>query len=163
MAPSELAVASAPPPVAPVVDRRRGGFARSWKLLAAMGVLVVLVAAVLVASQFSPFDSNESSASATYSTTMLGADGVEYTVSGSLLEKYSQATAPQKADLGQPLGAEKTNPDGKYQWFVGGVIIQKTGQPPYIVWARYATSGRCSVVVKVQWVTRPAMRSISMG
>ena len=131
---SQPAIVSAAPPVAGVVDQRRGRFARSWKLLAAMGVLVVLVATVLVASQFSPFDSNESSASATNSTTMLGADGVEYTVSGSLLEKYSQATAPQKADLGQPLGPEKTNPDGKYQWFVGGVIIQKAGQPPYIVW-----------------------------
>jgi len=117
------------------VDRQRAGFGRSRKWLAALGVvLVVLVATVLVASQFSSSDANEPPAAAIHSTTMLGADGLEYTVSGSLLDKYSAASTSQKADLGPPLGAEKSNPDGKYQWFVGGVIIQKTGNPAYIVW-----------------------------
>lgn len=130
--PATVPVAS---PVAGVSDKRSAGSGRSRKWLASMGIaLVVLVASILVASQFSSFDSAESSAAAAPSTTMLGADGVEYTVSGSLLEKYSAANTSQKADLGPPLGAEKVNPDGKYQWFVGGVIIQKTGNPPYIVW-----------------------------
>lgn len=122
-------------PVVGAVDRQRTGFGRSRKWLLALGVvLVVLVASVLVASQFSSSGSNDAPAIAIHSTTMLGADGLEYAVSGSLLDKYSAASTSQKADLGPPLGAEKTNPDGKYQWFVGGVIIQKTGYPAYIVW-----------------------------
>nr|WP_245546027.1 protein kinase [Nocardia higoensis] len=129
--------ASVPPasPITESADERRAGFTRSRKWLAAAGVvLAVSVATLLVAIPFSSSHSNDSSTVAIDSTTMRGADGVEYTISGSLLDKYSAANASQKADLGPPLGAEKANPDGKYQWFVGGVIIQKNGSPAHIVW-----------------------------
>ncbi|MGN5240192.1 protein kinase domain-containing protein [Rhodococcus sp. SJ-3] len=141
----EPPVAPAAPPETPVTPPVAGGGAvekqpttrkTGWgkKMLAvAVIVLLALVVIILGMNKFASSDS-DSPASVIPSTVMMGADGAEYTVSGSLLEKYYTADASQKADLGQPLGAEKTNPDGKYQWFVGGVIIQKTGNPAYIVW-----------------------------
>lgn len=128
---------------------RSGG--RRWWIIGAVAaavvaiVVIALLAASLLRSDGSSDASAPSGAQATGaqaaedgaagpSTTMVGADGQTYTIAGDLLQKYQTLTPPQKSDLGPPLGAEKTNPDGHYQWFVGGVIITKKGGTPHIVW-----------------------------
>lgn len=114
--------------------------ARWWILgvLAAIVVAAIVVGVILLGGKGDDSDAaagtSSVSSSVVPSTTMIGADRATYTVSGGLYEKLQSLTESQKVDLGPPLGAEKINPDGKYQWFVGGVIIQKTGESPHVVW-----------------------------
>ncbi len=129
-------VAARPDPAPP----RKPGFDRRW-LAAILAAVVLAVAAIVVVTQLAgshdrPVEQSQGAAAPTTarSTTLQGVDGADYTVSGELLQKLESTNAAQRADLGPPLGAEKTNPDGHYQWFVGGVIIQKTGKEPHIVW-----------------------------
>jgi len=72
------------------------------------------------------------------STQIAGKNGTEYTVEGPILAKWDTLTDEQKNDLGKPYGEQKPTGDnsGIYQQFDGGVLIQKTGQPVYLVWGK---------------------------
>jgi uncharacterized protein with LGFP repeats len=66
-------------------------------------------------------------------TTMAGADGTEYTVSGPVLEKYDSLDDAAKTALGQPKADQQENPDGGvFQEFDDGVIVHKGKS--YVVW-----------------------------
>jgi uncharacterized protein with LGFP repeats len=69
-------------------------------------------------------------------TKVPGADGKEYTISGPILDKYTDnggATSP----LGAPTGEEKSAPNGgKYQEFVGGIIYWNDATNAHIVWGK---------------------------
>lgn len=68
-------------------------------------------------------------------TTMKGADGKEYTVSGPIFEKYDSLDAAAKQNLGDPKASEQKNPDGGvYQQFDGGVIVHT--DKSYVVWGK---------------------------
>lgn len=69
-------------------------------------------------------------------TTIAGADGTEYVVSGVLLEKFESLDATAQGALGAPMAAQETNEDGGvYQQFDGGVIISSEAGT-YVVWGK---------------------------
>ncbi|MGA8546818.1 MAG: hypothetical protein WB785_16370 [Mycobacterium sp.] len=59
---------------------------------------------------------------ASSSTQIAGANGVEYTVEGPILAKYESLDAATRKSLGQPTGNEDKHPDGGFQEFDGGAI-----------------------------------------
>ena len=141
---AETVRAQISPPTSPGVDpvepvgaartaSRSAGPNRRQLATIAFG-LAALVAVVVAVTLFLTSGTEQSPTGSTRQTTLLGADGAQYTVSDSLFDKYDAATMDAKKALGPPLSAEKTNPDGKYQWFVGGVIIEKVGGRAHIVW-----------------------------
>ena len=78
------------------------------------------------------------STAAPSTTTIPGANGTPYTVSGVILAKFQSLTDAQKKDLGAPFDNELKTKDGtgSYQQFDGGVLIYKTGGPVYFVWGK---------------------------
>ncbi|MBP2456094.1 LGFP repeat-containing protein [Mycolicibacterium lutetiense] len=71
----------------------------------------------------------------TEKTTMKGADGKEFAVSGPILAKYNTLDEAAKTSLGAPTGEQQKNEDGGvYQQFAGGVIIHSTKS--YVVWGK---------------------------
>jgi uncharacterized protein with LGFP repeats len=72
------------------------------------------------------------------STSIPGANGTPYTVSGPILAKYKTLTPDQLKDLGKPYDNELKTKDGSgsYQQFDGGVLIYRTGGPVYFVWGK---------------------------
>ncbi|CAN7619772.1 LGFP repeat-containing protein [Mycolicibacterium frederiksbergense] len=72
----------------------------------------------------------------TEETTIAGADGTEYTVSGPVLAKYNTLDEAGKNALGAPTGEQQANPDGGvYQQFDGGVIIHSAAGS-HVVWGK---------------------------
>lgn len=69
-------------------------------------------------------------------TTIPGADGTEYVVSGVLLEKFETLDAAGQEALGAPIAEQETNEDGGvYQQFDDGVIIS-SDEGTYVVWGK---------------------------
>jgi uncharacterized protein with LGFP repeats len=69
-------------------------------------------------------------------TQIAGADGKEYTLAGSILQKYVSLDPATKTGLGKPTGNEEKEPNGGVmQMFDGGVICSHQAQA-YLVWGK---------------------------
>lgn len=107
---------------------------RGRRLGAVAAAALVVLAVIAGAVWFLNRSDGTEEPPAVASTSLQGADGATYTVAGDILDKYNSLTDAQRADLGLPMSDEKANPDGIFQWFVGGVIIQQAGREAHVVW-----------------------------
>ncbi|WP_066912374.1 protein kinase domain-containing protein [Millisia brevis] len=107
---------------------------RGRRLGAVAAAALVVLAVIAGAVWFMNRSGGTEEPPAVASTSLQGADGATYTVAGDILDKYDSLTDAQRADLGLPMSDEKANPDGIFQWFVGGVIIRQTGREAHVVW-----------------------------
>ncbi|BDH55713.1 hypothetical protein MTP03_06520 [Tsukamurella sp. PLM1] len=153
------------PQAAPTVAGPSGGAGSSgrtrwWIAGAGATALAAIVAIVLVVVlRGGAGATEEAPAAAAPSTTMVGADGVTYTIDGDLLQKFQGLGEAQRADLGPHWGRRRPTRTATTNGSWAASSSRRPAEPRTSCGARSARSGTSSAAARARSGTPPAMRS----